>query len=152
MKSSNAIALLCSIALTGCASSSLTPSHGNRISAGQAGTVLAGTAAGAAVGNEIGGTKGAVIGGAVGAIGTVVAYNAYTDQKNAEIEKAKEQARREERVRIMKEWWKQHAIDAQNEGEPKPSTPTTTKQPTVTYPAGSYDGVDYVTRQVTGSQ
>ena len=140
------IAAIALLSLTGCVSNRPNPAPHESIGVGKTVTLAAGTAAGVAIGNELGGKKGAIIGGVVGLAGTAIASNVLADRRNNELEEAKEQARREERVKVMNAYWKEKAIDAKKASDSdKAKVHAAATQPTQ-YPAGTYDGVEYATR------
>lgn len=131
------------IFLSGCAiPTSPLETRSRSVSAGQVATLGIGTAAGAAIGKEIGGNSGAVIGGATGLVASALAYNtaaASSDQRVAEVA---EQARREERLKIMQDYWYDQTLSPKRE-----STSIVAATPLLNYPAGTYDGIRYAPRQ-----
>ena len=62
---------------------------------------------------------------------------------NRTIEQAMEAARRDERQKIMQEYWYDHTAGAPDPGERAgPESP-----PLLNYPAGTYDGINFAPRQ-----
>lgn len=121
----------------------------NRISTGGAVVTALGGAAGALIGNEVNGARGAAIGAGAGAILTAAAANIVTTNQQNSIDEAKEDGARQERLKIMNDYWDSHATRGGN-APATASTPTTAPATTtVTYPAGVYDGVTYGPREVT---
>lgn len=141
------IVLVALLPLTGCVSTRPNPAPHETIGVGKTVTLAAGTVAGAAIGHELGGRNGAIVGSVVGLAGTAVASNVLSNRRNSEIEEAKEQARREERVKVMNAYWKEKAIDAKkasSETDKEKGRTAATQQ--TQYPAGVYDGVEYAPR------
>lgn len=65
------------------------------------------------------------------------AHSAAPAPPSALDEAAAEQARREERLKIMQEYWQEHAAAA---GEKDPGAADT---PPLEYPAGTYSGINF---------
>ena len=116
------------------------------VSPGQVATLGVGTAAGAVIGKEIGGNTGAVIGGATGLVASALTYNTATasaDQRAAELI---EQARREERLKIMQDYWYDQTLSPRRE-----ATGVIAQASLLNYPAGTYDGIRFAPRQAADS-
>jgi|GEM_PF-2455806 hypothetical protein len=102
-----------------------------------------GTAGGALIGEEAFNAKWAApAGAAVGMLGTQ-AYLNYTDKHEAQlVAEAKEEARREERAKLMQDYWIEQtgadSVDSHWKGGERD----------VRYDAGVYDGVAYGTREL----
>ena len=112
------------------------------VTPGQVATIGVGTTAGAVIGKEIGGNTGAVIGGATGLLASALAYDAATttaDQRAAELA---EQARREERLKIMQDYWFDQTLSAKSE----PSA-LVAHGPLLNYSAGTYGDIRFTPRQ-----
>lgn len=139
-------AVALSALLSGCMTTRPNTAPSERISAGNALTLAAGTAGGALIGNAVGGKKGAVIGAGVGMAATVIGTNVLGSRRDAEIEEAKEEARREERIKVMNAYWKEKSIDAQRTRDDSNGNAEKKPSKTTEYPAGVYDGVDYAAR------
>lgn len=141
--------ILCMVALslTGCAiPTSPLETRSRSVSAGQVATLGIGTAAGAAIGKEIGGNSGAVIGGATGLIASALAYNTATASADQRIAEVAEQARREERLKIMQDYWYDQTLSPKRE-----STGIVAATPLLNYPAGTYEGIRFAPRQAADS-
>jgi hypothetical protein len=66
-----------------------------------------------------------------------------TPHSNPAVEQAIEAARRDERQKIMQEYWYDHTAAAGDSGESAgPEGP-----PVLLYPAGNYDGINFALRQ-----
>ncbi len=112
------------------------------VTPGQIATLGVGTAAGAAIGKEIGGDKGAVLGGATGLIASALAYNTATASADQRVAEVTEQARREERLKIMQDYWFDQTLSPKRE-----SSGIVAAAPLLNYPAGTYDGISFAPRQ-----
>lgn len=119
----------------------------NPLGLGQAVVPLVTAGAGAAIGKSIGGNKGAIIGAAVGAAGGVVGSNATGDWWRNQMEESREQGKREERVKIMNDYWESYATNGGNAPK-RSSSDITPRTKTVTYPTGVYDGILYGPREI----
>ena len=119
-----------------------TPSVG----AGSATVTALGAVGGAALGYGIKGRDGALVGAAGGAALSALAANAASSWHNDKIEEAREQGARDERVKVLNDYWQSQAVDKAHEpaGGSGKKTGTTTLQ----YPAGVYDGVIYGPRTI----
>ncbi len=102
----------------------------------------ASTAAGAVIGKEVGGNTGAVIGGATGLVASALAYNAATTTADKRAAELAEQARREERLKIMQDYWFDQTLSAKAE-----LGALAAHAPLLNYPAGTYDGIRFAPRQ-----
>jgi uncharacterized protein YcfJ len=101
----------------------------------------AGGAAGALIGDKLGRGTGALIGGAAGLAGAALIHNAVAssdDQKTAEVV---EQARRQERLKIMQDYWLDHTLSAGRETSGQAGN-----APLLEYPAGTYSGILFAPR------
>jgi len=99
-------------------------------------------AAGAAIGNEISGEEGALIGAGVGLLAGAAANNIAgerTAQREAELMEA---ARRDERTRIMNEYWEaqRYSPNSSSMGGEGSS------EAQIAYPGGYYEGVNMAPR------
>jgi len=103
---------------------------------------MLGAGAGAAIGHNQDGSRGALIGAATGALVGTLTTNAVANFNANQIEEAAEAARREERARVMNDYWQSMAIDGGNSDQTTQSTQTARpKSVPVVYPSGVYDGV-----------
>jgi uncharacterized membrane protein YebE (DUF533 family) len=102
-----------------------------------------GTAGGALIGEEAFNAKWAApAGAAVGMIGTQ-AYLNYSDKHEAQlVAEAKEEARREERAKLMQDYW------VEQSGSDSVDSYWKNGQRDVRYDAGVYDGVGYGMREL----
>ena len=117
------------------------PAAGSEVTLGEAATLATGGIAGAAIGDKLGGGTGALIGGAAGLAGAALIHNAIVsadDQKTAE---AIEQARRQERLKIMQDYWRDQTLSAQRE-----TSGGLSHAPLLEYPAGTYSGLIFASR------
>jgi uncharacterized protein YcfJ len=105
-----------------------------------------GAVGGAAVGNQISGRDGALIGAAGGAAVAALTANAVGHVMNNKIQEARDQGARDERVKLMNDYWQSQAVDRAH--EPAPETAKKPGTTTMTYPPGVYDGVLYGPRTV----
>lgn len=64
-------------------------------------------------------------------------------RSNPAVEQAVEAARRDERQKIMQEYWYDHTAAAADPGESAGSE----GPPVLVYPAGNYDGINFALRQ-----
>jgi hypothetical protein len=94
----------------------------------------AGAAAGAILGDRLDGRAGAVAGGAAGLAGAALVERAQTTASGRE---AVEQARREERIKIMQEYWRDRTLSARPEPGGAPAAAP------LEYPAGTYSGINF---------
>ncbi len=100
-----------------------------------------GTAAGAAVGQNIDDTWGGPVGAAIGMAGTA-AFLKYSNEREAQlVAEAKEEARREERGKLMQDYWLE-ASGSDSVGSWRGS------ERDVRYDAGIYDGIAYERREI----
>ncbi len=130
--------LATALLLAGCASGPPGPAP----SPGQVAGLGAGAAAGAWLGDKVAGTTGAVIGAAAGLGGAAWLENrAAGDAAN----EAVEQARREERQRIMRQYWYDQTQAPRDPGGAEPPD-----RPLLHYPAGAYDGLNFGARLAAG--
>lgn len=134
--------------LGGCASptSPLSSSNQNSLSFGQVATLGAGTAAGAVIGDKIGGNTGALIGGAAGLAGTAIVSNAVRSSAAQDSAEAAEKARREERLKIMQDYWNDKTLSAEAGGSSALQAPQLLQ-----YPAGIYSGIRFAPRVASDS-
>lgn len=101
-----------------------------------------GAAGGAAVGQGIDDTWGAPVGAAVALAGTA-AYLKYTNEREARlVAEAKEEARREERGKLMQDYWLE-ASGSDSLGSWRGS------ERDIRYDAGIYDGIAFERRDLT---
>ena len=134
--------------LDGCASPTSpvasAPAAGSQVTLGEAAELGVGGAAGAVIGDKLGGGTGALIGGAAGLAGAALIHNAVAstdDQKTAE---AVEQARRQERLKIMQDYWRDQTLSA------GPAAAVgSDRTPLLNYPAGTYSGILFAPRLAT---
>jgi hypothetical protein len=131
--------------LAGCATATSPvasmPAAGSQVTLGEAAELGAGGAAGALIGDKLGGGTGALIGGAAGLAGAALIHNAVAssgDQKTAEVV---EQARRQERLKIMQDYWLDHTLSAGRETSGQAGN-----APLLEYPAGTYSGILFAPR------
>jgi hypothetical protein len=117
-------------ALAGCAA----PGAGH-LGAGQVAGLGVGTAAGAVIGDKLGGNTGALLGGAAGLAGAAWLTNGTPD---ADMREAAEAARRDERQKIMQQYWYE-----QTESELGDARPGAAPGPALHYPAGAYAGLNF---------
>lgn len=101
-----------------------------------------GAAGGAAIGYGIKGKDGALIGAAAGAAAAALGQKAVGTWYNDQIAEAREQGARDERIKVMNEYWKSNAVDKAHE-RPVSSSDKNSKTATMVYPPGVYDGVLY---------
>ena len=128
----------------GCAlpTSPVAPStSASRLSLGDIATLGAGTAVGAVIGDKLGGNTGALVGGATGLAAAALIRNSVTSATDSASAEAAEQARREERLKIMQDYWEDQTLAAKTE-----STGSLTRAPLLSYPAGTYSGVNFAPR------
>lgn len=125
---------------SGCAypTSPNAPLAAGHIGIGQVAALGAATAAGAVVGDTMGGNSGAMIGGAAGLAGMAFLNNRAASASDQE---AAEQARRDERQKIMQQYWQEHAANPRDSGAGPES------QAALPYPAGTYGGLRFAPRQ-----
>jgi len=110
----------------------------NPVTLGDVATLGAGTAAGAVIGEKLGGSTGALVGGATGLAAATLIRNGANSATDASIAEAVEQARREERLKIMQDYWEDQTLGPKMEPSGKLSA-----VPLLSYPAGSYSGVNF---------
>jgi hypothetical protein len=129
------------LAQTGCMSSPVAAAS-SPFSAAEWSVIGLGTAASAAIGNSMDSSIGGPIGAAVGLAGTAAVLQSQ-DQKNAQIvAEAKEEARREERAIVMRDYWNAaQGSDSVGLGSGY--------ERDVRYDAGVYDGISYENRALT---
>lgn len=146
MKTIAVLTVAASCLFAGCSSSPYQAKPQKRTTAGEVAVLGAGTAAGYAIGKAVGGDEGALIGAGVGLVGTAVASNLVQNARERELAEAMEQARREERLKVMNEYWKGRAIEGRRPdgSASEPSEISPTRQ--MDYPAGNYNGVEYAPR------
>lgn len=156
MKSFITFSLTCgifsSLLFTGCVTRhSGTTQSPSGMGLGQAVIPLATTGGGALIGKEVGGTNGAIYGGVIGAGVGIIGANAATNWHNNEIADAQETVRGEERTKVMRDYWRSHAIDGGNAPSANSSKnrdhPQSSEQE-IEYPAGYYNGVYYGPRRI----
>jgi hypothetical protein len=130
--------LVLTLALAGCAQ----PGAGH-LNVGQVAGLGVGTAAGAVIGQKLGGNTGALIGGAAGLAGAAWLTNGTPDSA---VQAAAEAARRDERQKIMNQYWAE-----QTESLPgfTPAGPGADRP--LHYPAGTYDGINFAARTAPDS-
>jgi hypothetical protein len=126
------------LGLAGCAQPGAGGSH---LGVGQVAGLGVGTAAGAVIGDKLGGTTGAVIGGAAGLAGAAWLTSGTSD---ADLQAAAEAARREERQKIMRQYWYEQTETLQGEARPGPGGGLP-----LHYPAGTYAGINFGARTAT---
>jgi len=126
------------LALAGCAQ----PGAGH-LGLGQVAGLGAGTAAGAVIGEKLGGNTGALLGGAAGLAGAAWLTNGTPDSA---VQAAAEAARRDERQKIMNQYW---AEQTEALADPGPAGPAA--GPPLHYPAGTYDGINFAARSAPDS-
>lgn len=126
---------------TGCMSSPISVGTGRPMSYPEWAILGLGAAGGAAVGQNIQDDWGAPIGAAVAMAGTA-AYLKYNDHREAQlVAEAKEEARREERAKLMQDYWLE-ASGSDSVGSWRGS------ERDVRYDAGVYDGIAYERRDI----
>ena len=127
-------------ALAGCAAPGAGAGH---LGVGQVAGLGAGTAAGAVMGKQVGGDAGAVVGGAAGLAGAAWLANRTSEGDAAA---AVEAARREERQKIMRQYWYEQteALPGDARAGAAPGLP-------LHYPAGEYGGVNFGARTAADS-
>ena len=118
--------------LAGCAQ----PGAGH-LGLGQVAGLGIGTAAGAVIGDKLGGGAGAAIGGVAGLAGAAWLTNGTPDSA---LQAAAEAARREERQKIMREYWAE-PTEAGNAAPLRAGA-----GPLLRYPAGTYAGINFGAR------
>jgi hypothetical protein len=101
-----------------------------------------GTAGGAAVGQSIQDSWGAPVGAAVALAGTAAYLQYQNDQKRQLVAEAKEEARREERAKLMQDYWIE-ATGQDSLGNWRGN------ERDVRYDAGVYDGIAYERRDLS---
>lgn len=116
------------------------------LTTGQVATVGLGAAAGAIAGKQIGGDTGALIGGATGLVGSALIHNAVAAKAEQDNAERAEQVRREERLKIMQDYWYDQTLAANAGGGPGQISP----EPLLRYPAGYYEGVRFAPRLAPG--
>jgi len=127
-------------ALAGCAS----PGAGAAgLGAGQVAGLGAGTAAGAVIGDRLGGKAGAFLGGAAGLAGAAWLENRAAA---ADASDAVEAARREERQKIMRQYWYEQTGSLREDARPEPAAGVP-----LPYPAGTYGGMNFGPRTAPDS-
>jgi hypothetical protein len=117
----------------------LAPDFGD---AGQIALLGAGAAAGAILGDRLDGRTGAMAGGAAGLAGSALIERAQTAAASGE---AVEQARREERIKIMQEYWRDRTLSARPDPGAAPAAAP------LEYPAGTYSGINFGPRLAADS-
>jgi hypothetical protein len=109
-------------------------------------TLGAGTAVGGVLGDKIGGTTGALVGGAVGLAGTALVSNAIHSSATQASAEAAEAARREERLKILQDYWNDKTLSAQADAATGAQAPAPLE-----YPAGTYSGIRFAPRLAADS-
>ena len=140
--------ILATALLGGCASptSPLTSrTASERLSTGQVVAVGAGGMLGAFAGQKLAGNTGALLGGATGLVAGSLVHNAVISSADQQRLEAVEQARREERLRIMREYWRDRT-ETEKPAARRAAFPPT---PLLPYPAGIYDGINFAPRLAT---
>ena len=134
--------------LGGCAypTSPVSSSSQGSLSLGQVATLGAGTAAGAVLGDKLGGNIGAVIGGAAGLAGTAIVSNAVHANASKHSAEAAEEARREERLKILQDYWNDKTLSSQADAATGAQAPEL-----LPYPAGIYSGIRFAPRVAADS-
>ncbi len=127
-------------ALAACAAPAAGPVH---LGVGQVAGLGAGTAVGAVIGKQLGGNAGAVAGGAAGLAGAAWLANRTSEGDAAA---AVEAARREERQKIMRQYWYEQTEAMPGGGRPDPAASVP-----LHYPAGEYGGVNFGARTAADS-
>lgn len=132
------ILLLCAAATGGCSFPSA-PRPPARAGGGEDGPALlaAGAVAGAGIGYALDGRTGSLAGGAAG-----LAAAALLDRagESAASREAAEQARREERVKLMQRYWNERTL------APEQDPGGATAPALLDYPAGDYAGINFAPR------
>jgi len=100
---------------------------------------------GAFAGQKLAGNTGALLGSAAGLVAGSLAYNAIISSADQQRLEAVEQARREERLRIMREYWRDRT-ETEKPAARRAAFPPT---PLLRYPAGTYDGFKFAPRLAT---
>ena len=124
-------------ALAGCAQPAAPPGTGG-LGAGPVAELGVGAAAGAVLGDKLGGNAGAFIGGAAGLAGTAWLARGAPD---ATVQEAAEAARREERRKIMRQYW----YEQTEAGTGGAGSGAEAGLP-LHYPAGAYAGMNFAAR------
>jgi hypothetical protein len=135
--------ILAGFALAGCAQPGAAP---GRLGAGQVAGLGVATAAGAVVGDKLGGTTGALVGGAAGLAGSAWLANELAAASGPGAAEAAEAARRDERQKIMRQYWYE-----QTEALQADAPPGTGAGLPLHYPAGAYDGINFGARTAPDS-
>jgi hypothetical protein len=121
--------------LAGCAAPGAGSAH---LGAAQVAGLGAGTAAGAVIGEKLGGNAGALVGGAAGLAGAAWLANRTSEADGAA---AVEAARREERQKIMRQYWYEQTESLPGDARSGPAAGAP-----LHYPAGEYDGMNFGAR------
>jgi hypothetical protein len=121
------------LALGGCAR----PGAGH-LDVGQVAGLGVGTAAGAVIGDKLGGNTGALLGGAAGLAGAAWLTSGTPD---AVVQDAAEAARRDERQKIMNQYWAEETESGEGA-----AAGGSAAGPPLHYPAGTYDGINFAAR------
>jgi len=131
------------LVLGGCAypTSPVSSSPQGSLSVAQVATLGAGTAAGAFLGEKIGGSTGALIGGTAGLAGTALVSNALRGNASRGAAEAAEAARREERLKILQDYWYDQTLSAEAGRATSPQN-----DELLQYPAGIYSGIRFAPR------
>jgi hypothetical protein len=131
--------------LVGCAAATspiaATSAAGPQVTLGEAAELGAGGAAGALIGDKLGGGTGALIGGAAGLAGAALIHNAVASSDDQKTSEAVEQARRQERLKIMQDYWREQTLSARRETSGQAGN-----APLLEYPAGTYSGLLFAPR------
>jgi hypothetical protein len=130
--------VIAGLALAGCAQPGASP---GQLGVGQVAGLGVGTAAGAVIGDKLGGTTGAVVGGAAGLAGAAWLTNEVAAASGPGAAEAAEAARRDERQKIMRQYWYEQTEALQGDA----SSGTGPGLP-LHYPAGAYDGINFGAR------
>lgn len=100
---------------------------------------------GAFAGQKLAGNTGGLLGGATGLVAGALINNTIVASADQQRSEAVEQARREERLRIMREYWR----DRTETEKPTARRAAFPPAPLLAYPAGVYDGINFAPRLAT---
>lgn len=108
----------------------------------QVATLGLGGVTGALIGEKLAGDTGALVGSATGLAAAALLHNAGASASDRRLAEIIEQARREERLRIMQEYWRDRT-----KADKSPKTGPSLRAPApLHYPAGTYSGVNFAPR------
>jgi hypothetical protein len=134
--------LSASLFLSGCAAPNASTASGH-LGLGQVAALGTATAAGAVLGDKLGGAGGALIGGGAGLAAAAVVNNALATPTETS---GADQARREERLKIMQRYWSEHTVGPDGPGGGEVHVPASPSEATLSYPPGFYGGIRFAPR------